>query len=486
MSLKNINMIQNATQDEIDDLKGQAYFIRGYCHYWLTVLWGGVPYIDHVITSEDQQDLPRLSNHETFMRIAADMDSAFKYLPERRDPPYPTAGNLSNIDQEKPCGVAAKAFKSRVLLFAASKLSNELGIVDWENAAKASWEAIELAESKGYFLVSESDYLTNFFGQQYTNEHIWAQYMTSFNYSHGLGSGFVSTSMRNATGFSGDCPTQNFIDKFETKWGDPLNTQADRDVATALGHYNEQDPYSNRDPRFYVDIIFNQAQLAGFINGKAQIYRETVDGKTQYSELLVLSTLSDKSAITDGNTRTGYLNRKILGERSYKNPSAVMSSCPIIRLAELYLNYAEAANMAFGPDVIPSYASKSAVQIINEKIRGRFSALAPIQSQFTINKEVFYERIKNERDIELCFEGHHFFDIRRWMDAPKAYADNSLVGMDIEKVAVSAQYPTGFKYTRQLLEPARQIAWKSYMYYFPMLTNDKNNVKIFTPNPDWN
>jgi hypothetical protein len=486
MTLKNIYMIQNATEVEINDLKGQAYFIRGYSHYWLTVLWGGMPYIDHVITSEDQQDLPRLSNYDTFMRVAQDMDSAFKYLPIRRDPPYPTPGNLNNPDQEKPNGVAAKAFKSRVLLFAASKLSNKHGTTDWENAAKASWEAIELAENNGYFLLPESDYLKNFFGQQYTNEHIWAQFMTSFNYNHGLCAGFLCTSMRNSTGFSGDCPTQNFIDKFETKWGDPLNTQQGRDEATSIGHYNEQDPYVNRDPRFYLTIIYNQAQLAGFANDKAQIYRETINGKTQYSELLVLSTLSDKSAITDGNTRTGYLNRKILGERSYKNPSAVMSSCPIIRLAELYLNYAEAANMAYGPNETPSYATKSAVEIVNEKIRGRFAELAPIQLRFTNDKDIFYERIKNERDIELCFEGHHFFDIRRWMDAPKAYADNSLIGMDIEKVPVSAQYPTGFKYTRQPLEAARQIAWKDYMYYFPMLSSDKNNVIIFTPNPDWN
>ncbi len=485
VSLKNINMIQNASPKEINDLKGQAYFIRGYSHYWLTVLWGGMPYIDYVITSDDEQDLPRLSNYETFMKIAQDMDSAFKYLPIRRDPPFPTAGNLTNPDQEKPCGVAAIAFKSRVLLFAASKLSNKYGILDWEKAAKASWEAIELAENNGYFLLPESDYLRNFFGQQYTNEHIWAQYMGNNNYANGT-AGYICTSMRNAMGSSGDCPTQNFIDKFETKWGDPLNTQLDRDAANTIGNYNEQDPYSNRDPRFYLNIIYNQAPLAGFTNDKAQIYRQTINGKTEYSELLVLNTLSDKSSITDGNTRTGYLNRKILGERSYKNTSQVMLSCPIIRLAELYLNYAEAANMAYGPNVIPSYANKSSVEIINEKIRGRFSGFAPIQLRFTTDKEIFYERIKNERDIELCFEGHHFFDVRRWMDAPKAYADNSLIGIDIEKVPVSVQYPTGFKYSRQPLEAARQIAWKDFMYYLPMMPNDKNNVIVFTKNPDWN
>ena len=55
---------------------------------------------------------------------------------------------------------------------------------------------------------------------------------------------------------------------FETKWGDPLNTQADRDAATALGHYNEQDPYANRDPRFYIDIIYNTAPIPGYATAK--------------------------------------------------------------------------------------------------------------------------------------------------------------------------------------------------------------------------
>ena len=67
---------------------------------------------------------------------------------------------------------------------------------------------------------------------------------------------------------SGLCPTQGTVDMWETRWGDPLNTQADRDAATALGHYNEQDPFVNRDPRFYIDIIYNGATIPGYETAK--------------------------------------------------------------------------------------------------------------------------------------------------------------------------------------------------------------------------
>ena len=71
---------------------------------------------------------------------------------------------------------------------------------------------------------------------------------------------------------SGVCPTQNFVDKYETLNGEPLNTQADRDAATAAGHYNDQDPYTNRDPRLATDIITNQSPDQNWSSNKAQIY----------------------------------------------------------------------------------------------------------------------------------------------------------------------------------------------------------------------
>jgi hypothetical protein len=153
-----------------------------------------------------------------------------------------------------------------------------------------------------------------------------------------------------------------------------------------------------------------------------------------------------------------------------------------MRLTELYLNYAEAANEAYGPNGKAPGASMSAVDAINH-IRSRIGQ-AVVQSQFTASKEIFRERIKNERNVELAYEGHYYFDIRRWMDAPKAYA-GPIMGVQIEKVAKSDVYPTGFKYTRYPLEALRQSSWKDAMYYLPFNPEDNFKMKNFVPNEVW-
>jgi hypothetical protein len=275
--------------------------------------------------------------------------------------------------------------------------------------------------------------------------------------------------------WSGVGPTQNFVDKYETASGLPLNTLADRAAAITAGEFNEQNPYVNRDPRLALDIITNQSPCIGWSGGKAQIWRKTSGGTTTYSELLNPSYL--------GISRTGYYLRKNWGNNSNKNRISVLHTDPLIRLAELYLNYAEASNEAYGPTTIGvTGATLSAVDAVN-LIRQRIGQV-PVRTELTASPELFRERIKNERNVELSWEGHYYFDIRRWMDAPAAYG-STLQGMDIEQVTTSAEYPTGYKYTRIALGADRQIAWKEAMYYLPFNTTDNFKMKIFVPNEVW-
>ena len=127
-------------------------------------------------------------------------------------------------------------------------------------------------------------------------------------------------------------------------------------------------------------------------------------------------------------------------------------------------------------------ATMSAVQAINF-VRARIKQI-DVLPQFTASKEIFRDRIKNERNVELAYEGHYYFDIRRWMDAPKAYA-GPIIGLQIEKVATSPQYPTGYKYTRYSLEALRQSLWKDAMYYLPFNPEDNFKMKNFVPNEVW-
>ena len=373
-------------------------------------------------------------------------------------------------------GVTAKAFKALALLYAASPLNNQLGIKDWEEAAKAGWDAIKTAELYGYALLSAAEYKKNYAGADYTNESFWSWPVGDVRYNHQYPMSIVPWPISGPSGgtANGECPTQNCVDRFETRWGDPLNTQAERDAATALGHYNEQDPYVNRDPRLTIDIIYNQAPgMTGYLDGKAQMW---TNSSTSYGELV--------DPTRGGYTKTGYYNRKRWGGGSIKNQVVVRWSDPNIRFGELYLDYAEAANEAYGPNSAAPGASMSAVDAINF-VRTRIGQ-SPVLPAYTGSTDAFRPRIKNERVVELCFEHNHYFcDIRRWKDAPVAMA-GPLIGVKIEKLtAPTAQYPTGFKYTRYPLEAARQSVWKPAMYYIPFDPNLMFKFKDFAPNTQW-
>ncbi len=115
-----------------------------------------------------------------------------------------------------------------------------------------------------------------------------------------------------------------------------------------------------------------------------------------------------------------------------------------------------------------SISSEMAVQVQPVMLLpgGPTDQLAPVQAQFTTSKEAFRPRIKNERNVELSLEGHYYYDIRRWKDAPVTMA-GPLMGNMAEKVPVSAEYPTGFKYTRLPLSDDRQSRWFDAKYYLP-------------------
>lgn len=479
-ALKNVNRLKDIDQAEKDDIIGQAHFVRAFAHYNLFRWWGPMPYITHVIGPYDQWDIPRLTKHETCMRIAADFDTAAIYFEKankmRRDNPVVGgAGHLNHPDMFRPNGTAAKGFKSRILVYAASPLNNELGTKDWEEAAKASWEALQIALDNGYQLLSAANYKQNFIGANYSNEQLWGNALGEIGHSSGFVGYLINGVFLGVKGNTcADCPTQNAVDYYETKWGDPLNTQAARDAATALGHYDEQNPYANRDPRFYHDIIHNEASIPGF--GTAKIYYENVGGTVRYGDLL--------NQEYTGLTATGYYSRKLWGEQSVKNNITPLHTDPIIRLAELYLNYAEAANEAYGPNSPAPGATLTAVQAIN-RLRQRHGQ-ADVLLQLAQNTEVFRQRIRNERVVELSFEGHYYFDTRRWMVAP-TLMKGPLIGMTIEKVPVSPQYPIGYKHTRVPIPPNKQSSWKDEQYYFPFAEQDYFTMRKFdvSLNPRW-
>ncbi len=475
IAIDKVDMIQNATEEEKNDIRGQAYFARGYALFALFTGWGPMPHITKLLGADDEWDIVRPSKYETCMSVVEDMDEAIKYFTlakkMRRDPGPGGTLHLNDPDMFRPSGMAATAIRARALLFAASPLNNDKGNVAWENAAKANWEAIQTALSLQYELLPWSKFKQNFNGAKYSNEQLYGWFAGLYGRDVSQTRFLLPGVFNNNQFNSGECPTQNAVDKFETKEGYPLNTQAQRDEATALGYYNEQNPYANRDPRFDFTVIYNQSTLTGWLDNKAQLwYQNGTPG-----ELLATG--------FTGISQTGYLLRKLWGGESVKNKVSVNYTSSIVRLGELYLNYAEAANEAYGPTTPAPGATMSAVDAINV-IRSR-AGMNNVLPQFTNDREIFRERIKNERNVELAYEGHYYYDIRRWKDAPTVYS-SVLYGITAEKLpAATPTYPTGFKYTRNALVSTRQIAWKEAMYYLPFADKDYKLMRNFVTGPVW-
>ena len=491
--IENIDMVQNAKQIDKDDLIGQAYFVRAFAHFTLCRIFGGMPYLDKALEADDEWDMTRLSAWETYTRCAEDLDRAYDYLlaagKVRRDAGPGSEGHLTSSDMAYPNGVAAKALKARCLLYAASELNNLHGQSDWEDAAEACGEAIRIAEEYGYDLVPGSEWSSNFWGAAYTNEHIWAwNYGSGSYYQTDVWSAVFAYPQANFSKSSGECPTQNCVDLFETVWGDPLETEAERQEAIAQGHYDEQDPYSNRDPRLDLTVVHDGSVVSMCPTGinihydpSTGTYPMTVINSQSRQFGIAWGSMDSKST---GYSNTGYyINKWWNGGYGSGTASRTEHTDPLIRMAELYLNYAEAVNEVSGPQGTAGGLSLTALEAVN-KVRNRIG-MPDVLDKFTGSAPLLRERIRNERCVELAFEGHHYYhDIRRWMIAPQKMTA-TLTGMYIEKTDVSEQYPKGRIYTRRAIPQNRQSSWKDAMYYIPFPTEEANKMKNFVNNEIW-
>lgn len=507
LTIERIDECKNITEEQYKDLLGQCYVIRGYSHFALCRLYGGMPYIDHTLGADDEWDLARESPHSTYTKAAEDCYKGYQLLKEvgmmRRDARPGQSGHLQSTTLIRPNGVAALGLRARCLLYAASPLNNELGEQDWINAANACADALVAAEEEQYELLPFEFYTDNFYGKESTNECIWG-----WTAGPGTGTfwkdnnlnyiGFFAFPQTNNKSAGGMCPTQNFVDKFETIDGYALNTPEDREIAESAGSYMEQDPYAlaegttrGRDPRFYVAVV-HDGTTTDYTTGPIKIHYDPVTKTYPLTEIsseqmnfgIEWGSMDSQSA---GYSNTGYyLNKYWTGALGNKQNIAQPKIDPLIRMADLYLMYAEAVNEAYGPRGTAQGYRLSALDAVN-LVRARVN-MPPVRDEYTVAPDIFRERIRNERNVELCYEGHHYFyDIRRWKIAPQTMDSsvNPLYGMYVEKCEVSPEHPAGRKYERRKLAENRQGVWKDCMYYLPFPDSEALKMKNFVNNPAW-
>ncbi len=399
LALANLDRITG--NDEVKQrLKGEAYFLRAYLYHELLRFYGlntsgagptGVPIIDQPLASDDDFQIPRSSYSECVDFIVNDLDEAALLLPGF-DAATPGRASVG----------AAIALKSRVLLYAG----------EWTEAAGAASEVMNL--SPGYSLYP--DYRTLFITKN-NPEIIFAKKFVNPTKVHGNDIGWSpgfdvthTVSGGAYAGWGGTCPTQNLVDAFEMTDGKPYDESP---------LYDPANPYSNRDPRFYAIVLYNGSAFRGSVV-------ETFDGG-----------LNTAAGGAQDATKTGYYIRKFHDENNILFSTDADGDWIFIRYAEVLLNYAEARNEAVGPDE----SVYEAVNAIRQRPGVELPALPTGLSQ-----DAMRERIYHERRIELSFEEHRYFDLRRWGLA-QTVLNEPIYGMQIIKSG------SNFTYNRFVVEP---------------------------------
>ena len=404
-------------------LIGEMKFLRAFSYFRLISIHGGVPLITKPFGLTDDFDVPRNTYDECMNFVITELDAAAALLPTT----YPAA-NLGRITKG-----AAMAAKSRALLYMASPLNNPTNSSSkWQAAADAAKAVIDLNLYSLYPNYKDQFLRVN----SYNSESIWSR---PFNIS-------VSDEMNPQNelrlfpnGYSGYGQVgvyQNLVDEFEMVSG-----KLPKDDPT----YDPQNPYVNRDPRFYATILYDGAPFQG------RAVETFVPGGRD----------SREGPISSWNaTETGYYVRKFIDE-SITNPSNLnQGNNPWIffRYAEILLNYAEAKyNME---------DEATCRQYIN-MIRSRPGVNMP---PITETGTALLTRLQHERQIELCFEEHRWFDVRRWKIAPVVL--NTLPKrMDIVK-----NLTTGVKtYTINTMQQFTFVFTdKNYLMPIPQTEIDKN------------
>jgi hypothetical protein len=452
----------NATVQQLNELKGQAHFMRAWYYFEFLRRWGGMPYIVKPFGPSDNLSVTRLSYYETAKKIAADCDTAANFLPQNWDP-----ANLG-----RPTKGSAMGLKATALLFAASPFNNpENSTSKWEEAAKASLDLIKYAENTGIYKLwpckgtATTTYLTPegiqtiqytggydsiFMYQAYHNEIIWSSQRTINNAPTGP---FGVPSLTGNVLVIGVSPTQNIVDKFET-----INGLAISDDQT----FDSQNPYVNRDPRFYHCILFNRQKWTS----KPDIYLELFEGgRDRLNEAYYCS--------------TGYLTKKYWAPNvdQWSPVRSPFTQTIYLRYADILLQYAEAVNELGGPNHSIPGSNLTALDAVN-LVRQRVNM--PNVAQVYLNsKDTFRDRIRNERAIELFAEQKRFYDLMRWGVIDKS--ENTTIyaaGFTADDTK-----PTGYA-IRKYVSPYG-LNYERKHNRFPLPLKDVQMYPDFIQNPGW-
>lgn len=516
MGIANIDKMVNATQEQRDLILGQLYFFRAWWHFECMMYLGGLPYVSSVLDGTDVPHLKRLSFQECADKCAEDFRHAADLLPIDWDDTS-TGQSTSGHNDRRINKIMALGYLGKVYLWSASPLMEHdamIGAGDLtyaynidrcKKAADALGELLELVESgQTQYALATFDYkdiynhetvgdknssYSGIFNTQNQSFHIPGGTETIFH--GGIGSQAEAAIWRFGPSWGpinlceGDIchsPTANYINyAYGMANGLPIDDPK--------SGFDPTHPFKDRDPRFYHDIVFDGIRYitSAFSAEEAPVYEA-------YRYANFAENVTEGSYMMDNSgSRTGYLTQKLAsknhnkwdGGRDWGNGTAC--EVPYMRLADIYLMYAEACAAIDGAggksDTYPFLTAEGAINTLRERVGAG-------HVNYTDNKNKFMDEVRRERACELAFEGHRFCDLQRWL--------------------LLTEYPYNIK-TKQVFNRVENLDWyknpendpkdaevsnwgeevivnRKYTvrnYWFPFFKKDVSIYEDFTQNPGW-
>lgn len=451
--------------------KGEAHALRGlFQFHLLQTIAGigddnkqlGIPLYDKFINHDDNFNVPRATFDESVNQVFSDFDDALKHLTmddyknitDSNELPPGLEGLTVNAynsvfgikANQRISGRIVKALKARLALFAASPAFADNNTTLWIKAADLAGASInDIGGLAGldpnghkFYLPGLIDVVDVASGKN-QKEIVWRSSISISN------SRERSNFPPSLYGNGNVNPTQNLVDAFPMKSGYP--------ITHPLSLYDSSNPYLKRDPRLSLYILYNGDWMSG---------RDINTGAG--------GGIDAKDSIQT-STRTGYYLRKLLREDVNLNPVAPSEKKHYevhMRFTELFLIYAEAANEAWGPDGVGSngFSARNVIAAIRKRagISQPDNYLASISTKDDMRK-----MIRNERRLELCFEGFRFWDLRRW----KADLTDPARGVNINK------------FNFQIVDVEPRLYNNEFMHSGPLPEREVLKYDALTQNKGW-
>ncbi|WP_111309572.1 RagB/SusD family nutrient uptake outer membrane protein [Confluentibacter sediminis] len=471
-------------------MKGEAYGLRAYFMYYLLQAHAGysngqllgVPILTQTSEEITEFNMPRASFNDCVEAVFNDLDEAEKLLPlDFGDldinagviPSKYTSQGINSIGaynrvlgsrfRGRMTARIAKFIRGEVALLAASPAFLNGSNDSWETAAKAAADLLNENNGLGGLSSNGWTWYANLSDIQAIQdasspaEIVWRhRTLTHSGINSNIERELFPPSL---FGLGRINPSQNLVDAFPMKNGYPISDSQN-------SGYDTQNPYKDRDPRLDAYVVYDGSKVG------------------VYDTQISMTTTDDAVNATDNSTRTGYYMRKITRKQTNLNPASPASQIfyrARMRYTEMYLDYAEAANEAYGPQGMAPGATYSAYDVI-KAIRARAGVGGsndPYLQSIMSNQDAMRELIHNERRLELCFEGHRFWDLRRWK-VPLTKLNEPIRG-----IKGTSGGNAVFDFTGPYLLSTETRDFKDYMYYGPIPYNETLKWSNLSQNDGW-